>query len=1645
MVDSTLRRAQWLRPVRLALLAWAWLAAFAARAQSTANDLTAAWLGTIDQTNLTVSGLPANGYVAQLLSASTASAGASMQVVNSAGLPVPKYTTLSSNLSLVVTAASGAPKTYTLQPTGAPLPVETIVSAASSTQASLTNRILSISGNSEFHVTGTSNPLKGTMIDMQGDNVWLYFEGVRPSKFSQRLLSQVTINGQRAQIDTTVRLVQYLQGCVLISQPSTYQPLEAFSSSAFGGSSMRFNQYSYYKTAELGAFNDNIGSFKLKKGYMATFAENSDGTGFSKVYIAPDNDVTISTLPVSLQGRTSMVRVLPWAWVSKKGWCSAPLLGDSLHSAWNYNWNNNGQSTLDMEYVPIRQTQYWPDFNTTNNKKKVTHFLGFNEPDTRSQSNMSVNQAIAAWPGLLQSGLRVGSPAPTDGGANWLYTFMDRADSAGYRVDFVALHFYRGCQTPQQFYNYLKAVYDRTRRPIWITEWNNGANWTTSTGCPKPTYAEQAAKIQAFVTMLDTARIVERYSLYQWVEDTRKLFVTDSDPGTITPAGIVYRDKVSPMAFNPNLVPPTVVTSPPMPFGRGNLAITRFGNAGWTGGTNATLPVYIDEYSPTNSTLYTAGQLMRSIAIPTANYGANFGYVGSGMKVNADGALSLSPDRTKMALAGFNLGTGNTNPNGGNSARVVAIFDADGNLDTRTGFSDGNSQPLRTAAVTDSATVYIAYGASNLGLKHASLPTTISSTPRSRTGTTIFPVISLKKIAVYEGQMYFTQNTSNYAKVMKLPGVPGRATTPTALPGIPTMVGGGTQPSGFVMFDVNPNVPGMDLLYYSDDPVAPATASVLNKYTFNGTTWTARGTYTVTGLNDNALRDLTGTLVRGVPTLYAVSLTSIVKLEDKATTYSLANTTFTNNLSVTLTPLVNSQTTASTNYGYRGISFTPGTRDSLYVRVPQTITVASIPDKAMGAADFYPTATTTSGLQLAYATSDLNVATVNNGLISIVGPGTVTITVRQDGNFKYLPAAPVSRTFTVLGDMTVAAGQQLTMSNTGSYGNVLVQGQLTLNAPLAAAGTITVASGGMLDTNCQPITGAADFKVEAGAELRVCDADGLAPTGTMSGAVQTTGTRTFSSDASYLYGGSAAQTTGTGLPGQVRSLTVQNPTGLTLSAPLRVAQVLRLSRGDLSLAGQGLTLLSDASGTALVDNTGGVVNGTATVQRYLDPSLNPATGTGSNPTGLGYRHYSAPVSNTTVADLATTNFTPQVAGSSFATVYGYDESRLTAAANSFDQGWVAPAALSTPLAVGRGYTVNLPATELVDFVGTLNNGPLALTLSRGTPTEAGWHLLGNPYPAPLDWRTVTVPAGLDNALYVFQSTSQYGGSYRSYVNGLGSSPLVPAGQGFFVRATAAGTTLALSNANRVTTFGAQPSFYRPAAESRPLVQLRLASPASAATDDAYVYFEAGATASADARFDARKLRNTGPAALNLASLAGGEELSINGLPLPGAASLTVPLALAVAQPGTYTISAAQLLNQAGSVALRDARTGTVTPLAAGTRYTFTVAAGEAATGRFSLLFGPQTTLSTAASQPSQQVELYPNPAHGAVQLSLPAALQREALRATVFNALGQRVLETTLPAGAALRPLPLGGLANGVYTLRIASSQGVVTKRLVCE
>jgi hypothetical protein len=79
----------------------------------------------------------------------------------------------------------------------------------------------------------------------------------------------------------------------------------------------------------------------------------------------------------------------------------------------------------------------------------------------------------------------------------------------------------------------------------------------------------------------------------------------------------------------------------------------------------------------------------------------------------------------------------------------------------------------------------------------------------------------------------------------------------------------------------------------------------------------------------------------------------------------------------------------------------------------QTITFKALPTMALGVTDLDLGATASSGLPVAYASSDEAVAQVLGGLLRIVGAGTATITASQPGDFDFKAATPVRRTLTV--------------------------------------------------------------------------------------------------------------------------------------------------------------------------------------------------------------------------------------------------------------------------------------------------------------------------------------------------------------------------------------------------------------------------------------------------------------------------------------------------------------------------------------------------------------------------------------------------------------------------------------------------------
>ncbi|MDB4500934.1 glycosyl hydrolase [Akkermansiaceae bacterium] len=258
---------------------------------------------------------------------------------------------------------------------------------------------------------------------------------------------------------------------------------------------------------------DQISSFLLKKGYMVTLSSDAAGQGFSKFYAATEGDLTVN-LPPELDNNVSFMRVLPWRWIAKRGWSGSRADHQLLaRTYWNYEWEPTGNSRTNHEFVPmIRGRAQNKEFRWEEVRVRggQTHFLGFNEPESSNQGDLTVDEAIALWPKAQQNGLRLGSPGRTDGnnGNNWLRSFMAKVEDKGYRVDYICLHNYNK-KTAASLKTWLDAEFAKYGKPIWLTEFQRHNN-------DNPSNADHEAYLAEVIPMLESLDYLERYSYFDF-------------------------------------------------------------------------------------------------------------------------------------------------------------------------------------------------------------------------------------------------------------------------------------------------------------------------------------------------------------------------------------------------------------------------------------------------------------------------------------------------------------------------------------------------------------------------------------------------------------------------------------------------------------------------------------------------------------------------------------------------------------------------------------------------------------------------------------------------------------------------------------------------------------------------------------------------------------------------------------------------------------------------------------------------------------------------------------------------------------------------------------------------------------------------
>ncbi|OAQ39809.1 hypothetical protein A5893_09540 [Pedobacter psychrophilus] len=294
----------------------------------------------------------------------------------------------------------------------------------------------------------------------------------------------------------------------------------------------------------------------------------------------------------------------------------------------------------------------------------------------------------------------------------------------------------------------------------------------------------------------------------------------------------------------------------------------------------------------------------------TASANITSGGVSSYTITNAGSGYTSAPTVT---ITSSGAGTGATATATLNSAywqgfssnKVIARVNNTGAVDYTTNFPSSSFQSngsVKGAISTDGSSFYL----NAARVEYVPFGQTTSS-------TLIFSQNS-RSIGLHGGQLYFASGFSTTPIRFTTTALPTSTVTATNLPGITT----NHDLCGFSFLNVDNSVgylsTGWDLLYIAK------FNNGLEKWFFDGTNWVLAGNYAAAG---NALSSIAVNVnALGQPVIYAVtgnntgSNNTLVAITD-AGARTVAMTDGVNSSFITLA-------TAGTNYGFRGVAFTPG-------------------------------------------------------------------------------------------------------------------------------------------------------------------------------------------------------------------------------------------------------------------------------------------------------------------------------------------------------------------------------------------------------------------------------------------------------------------------------------------------------------------------------------------------------------------------------------------------------------------------------------------------------------------------------------------------------------------------------------------------
>ena len=379
---------------------------------------------------------------------------------------------------------------------------------------------------------------------------------------------------------------------------------------------------------------------------------------------------------------------------------------------------------------------------------------------------------------------------------------------------------------------------------------------------------------------------------------------------------------------------------------------------------------------------------------------------------------------------------------------------------------------------------------------------------------------------------------------------------------------------------------------------------------------------------------------------------------------------------------------------------------------------------------------------------------------------------------------------------------------------------------------------------------------------------------------------------------------------------------------LKIGEYLKVSNGTIQSNGF-LTFVSTPTFSAYIAPiTGtGTVAGNVNIERTIE-------------SGRKYKYFGFPVKNVTVAKLQQT---VPVTGPFPQSSPGYTTAPSLFFYNEPANGWknYPVSSNNEVLQLGRGYALfmrNESSPIKMKVSGPIHQGDFAFTLTPDPNVnfdEEGWNLLGNPYIAPIEWKTTGwTRSGVSTSVYV-RDNSVEGGRFLVWDGTVGQDEfrgIISSGQAFWVRTTSTTPALTITEAAKVNRGNV---IHYGVEDGEEVSFLRFDLRSNDLEDNVFLKFNDAGGLTFLTEHDAMKQRN---GYFNISALTTDSvHTVIKNLP-KGLCSYSIPLRLEGVTAGAYTLSVAgtALGINAGAIVVFDRFTGNSSPLKSGTAYHFSV-------------------------------------------------------------------------------------------------------------